>query len=97
MRRLIGRLSGDDEGEIDRILSRDDGILPSSGFAASVMDAVRREVAALPELWARRVRGVAEERDAVRVPARHGHVPVRRKGELREVVDLIEHALGYGR
>jgi hypothetical protein len=61
MRRLIGRLSGDDEGEIDRILSRDDGILPSSGFAASVMDAVRREVAALPPIafpWKRALPGI---------------------------------------
>src|SRR5450755_2342944 len=31
--------------EIDRILSREDEILPSSGFTVSVMDAVRREAA----------------------------------------------------
>jgi hypothetical protein len=36
--------------EIDRILSRDEEILPSSGFAASVMDAVRREAAVLPPI-----------------------------------------------
>ena len=48
MKRLNGRLSGDDAGEIDRILSREDEILPSSGFAVSVMDAVRREAAAPP-------------------------------------------------
>lgn len=35
-----------DEDEIDRILSREDEILPSSGFAVSVMEAVRREAAA---------------------------------------------------
>jgi hypothetical protein len=34
-----------DEGEINRILSREEEILPSSGFTASVMDAVRREAA----------------------------------------------------
>ena len=33
--------------EIDRILSQEEELLPSAGFTASVMDAVRRE-AALP-------------------------------------------------
>jgi hypothetical protein len=36
--------------ELDRILSREEEILPSSGFAASVMDAVRREAAAPPPI-----------------------------------------------
>lgn len=36
--------------EIDRILCRKDEILPSSGFAASVMEAVRREAAAPPPI-----------------------------------------------
>jgi len=36
--------------EIDRILSREDEILPSSGFAASVMEAVRREAAVPPPI-----------------------------------------------
>ncbi len=31
------------EDQIDRILSREEEILPSSGFTASVMEAVRRE------------------------------------------------------
>jgi hypothetical protein len=44
----LGRLPGD--SEIDRILSREEEILPSSGFAASVMDAVRREAAAPPPI-----------------------------------------------
>ncbi len=38
------------EDEIDRILSRDDEILTSSGFTASVMDAVRREATAPPPI-----------------------------------------------
>jgi len=57
MRRLIGH----DEGEIDRILSREDEILPSSGFAVSVMDAVRREAAAPPPIpfpWKRALPGL---------------------------------------
>jgi hypothetical protein len=36
--------------EIDRVLSFEDEILPSSGFAISVMDAVRREAAAPPPI-----------------------------------------------
>ena len=39
-----------DNGEIDRILSREDEILPSSGFVVSVMEAVRREAAAPPPI-----------------------------------------------
>ena len=38
------------DADIDRILSRKDDILPSSGFAASVMDAVRKEAAAPPPI-----------------------------------------------
>ena len=57
MRRLIRP----DEDEIDRILSREDEILPSSGFAVSVMDAVRREAAAPPPIpfpWKRALPGL---------------------------------------
>src|SRR6266436_4413622 len=59
MRRLIGRSIRDDE--IDQILSRGDEILPSSGFAVSVMDAVRREAAAPPPIpfpWKRALPGL---------------------------------------
>jgi len=48
--------------EIDRILSPEEEILPSSGFTASVMDAVRREAAApqpIPFPWKRASPGVA--------------------------------------
>ena len=38
------------DAEIDHTLSRRDEILPSSGFAASVMDAVRMEAAAPPPI-----------------------------------------------
>jgi hypothetical protein len=60
MRRLIGSLISKDE--IDRILSREDEILPSSGFGASVMDAVRCEAAAPPPIpfpWKRALPGLA--------------------------------------
>ncbi|MGC2247609.1 MAG: hypothetical protein WA609_13480 [Terriglobales bacterium] len=43
-------------GELDRILSKRDDIQPSSGFAASVMEAVREEAAApapIPFPWKR--------------------------------------------
>jgi len=36
--------------DLDRILSAEDRIVPSSGFAASVMDAVRREAATPPPI-----------------------------------------------
>jgi hypothetical protein len=48
MKTLGEGLMGEDE--IDRILSRDDEILASSGFTASVMDAVRREATAPPPI-----------------------------------------------
>ena len=57
MRRLIEH----DEDQINRILSREDEILPSSGFAVSVMDTVRREAAAPPPIpfpWKRAVPGL---------------------------------------
>jgi len=44
------------DDDIDRILSAQDEILPSSGFAASVMEAVRRDAATPPPIpfpWAR--------------------------------------------
>ena len=47
--------------EIDHILSSEDEILPSSGFAVSVMDAVRREAAAPPPIpfpWMRALPGL---------------------------------------
>jgi len=38
------------DDDIDRILFQQDEIVPSSGFAASVMDAVRREASAPPPI-----------------------------------------------
>jgi hypothetical protein len=38
------------DAEIDHTLSRQDEILPSSGFVTSVMDAVRREAVAPPPI-----------------------------------------------
>ena len=55
----VGRLVENEE--FDHILSREDEIFPSSGFAASVMDAVRREAAApkpIPFPWKRAVPGL---------------------------------------
>ena len=49
------------DSEIDRILSERDEIMPSSGFAASVMEAVRREASAPPPIpfpWLRALPGV---------------------------------------
>jgi hypothetical protein len=52
---------GNEEDGMNRILSREDEILPSSGFAASVMEAVRREAAAPPPIpfpWKRALPGL---------------------------------------
>ena len=46
--------------ELDRILSKADEIMPSSGFTANVMDAVQREFSAPPPIpfpWRRAVPG----------------------------------------
>lgn len=61
MRRSIGPLPGNDEAEINRILSREEAILPSSGFTVSVMDAVRRDAAVVPPIafpWKRALPGL---------------------------------------
>jgi hypothetical protein len=64
MKCLDGRLPtkrlAEDE-EVDHMLSREDEILPSSGFAVAVMDAVRREAAAPPPIpfpWKRALLGL---------------------------------------
>lgn len=47
--------------DFERILSEEEEILPSSGFAASVMEAVRREAAAPPPIpfpWKRALPGL---------------------------------------
>jgi hypothetical protein len=47
--------------EIDRLLSQDEGIEPSSGFVASVMDAVLRETKEPPPIpfpWGRALPGI---------------------------------------
>ena len=47
--------------DLDRILSKEQEIIPSSGFIGSVMDAVRREAAAPPPIpfpWKRAVPGL---------------------------------------
>jgi hypothetical protein len=59
MRRLIRQSVGNEK--LDRVLAREEEILPSSGFAVSVMDAVRREAAAPPPIpfpWKRALPGL---------------------------------------
>jgi len=58
-RLAIGRLAENEE--IDHMLSHEDEILPSSGFAVAVMDALRREAAAPPPIpfpWKRALPGL---------------------------------------
>lgn len=50
-----------EDSEIDRLLSRNDEILPSSGFTVSVMDAVRSDAVApspIPFPWKRALPGL---------------------------------------
>ena len=49
------------DDELDRILSAETGIVPSSGFTVRVMDAVRRQAAPppLPFPWKRALPGLA--------------------------------------
>ena len=50
------------DNEFDRILSQEEEILPSSGFTASVMEAVQREAVApqpIPFPWKRALPGLA--------------------------------------
>jgi hypothetical protein len=47
--------------ELDRILSKEEEVVPSSGFTASVMEAVRREASAPPAIpfpWLRALPGI---------------------------------------
>jgi hypothetical protein len=49
------------DDELDRILSKEEELLPSSGFVASVMDAVQREAVAPPPIpfpWKRALPGM---------------------------------------
>lgn len=49
------------DADLDRILSKEEEILPTSGFAASVMQAVQREAAAPPPIpfpWKRAIPGL---------------------------------------
>ncbi len=71
------RFNGNDE--LDRILSRDDRIRPSSGFAVSVMDAVRREAAAPPPIpfpWKRALPGLVVGASALALVLGEGVVAI---------------------
>src|SRR5258708_3042009 len=58
---MMRRLTEHDDAEINSILSREDEILPSSGFTVCVMDAVRCEAGAPPPIpfpWKRALPGL---------------------------------------
>ena len=64
MKRMIGGLATGrpaENEEIDHMLSSEDEILPSSGFAVAVMDAIQREAATPPPIpfpWKRALPGM---------------------------------------
>jgi hypothetical protein len=50
------------KGQLDRILAQEDALVPSSGFAASVMDAIQEQAAApapIPFPWKLALPGIA--------------------------------------
>jgi hypothetical protein len=50
------------KGQLDRILAHEDALVPSSGFAASVMDAIQEQAAAsapIPFPWKLALPGIA--------------------------------------
>lgn len=53
---------GQHEGQLDRILAHEDALVPSSGFAASVMDAIQVQATApapIPFPWKLALPGIA--------------------------------------
>jgi hypothetical protein len=89
MGRPMGRSTGNDE--IDRILSRKDEILPSSGFTVSVMDAVRREAAAPPPIpfpWKRALPGLVAGGFALALVLAAGVVTILRMGRASAAPQL---------
>ena len=97
------------DDDLDRIMARDDEIVPSSGFASSVMDAVRSEAAAPPAIpfpWKRALPGLLtlvvsiawSVWDAVRVPAQQSApaVPSNVTHWFDGVVPLFDRARMFG-
>ena len=98
--------------ELDRVLSREAEIIPSSGFARSVMAAVHREAAAPPPIpfpWKRALPGLLALAvaiawsvvDAVRYPAQPAApiisaVPSTITNWFDGVAPLVDHARMFG-
>lgn len=82
---MRGSAPHDEEDEMNRILSGADEILPSSGFAVSVMEAVRREAAAPPPIpfpWMRALPGLVVGGLALMLVLVAGVVAIARLGRV---------------
>jgi hypothetical protein len=84
--------------DLDRILSEEIGIAPSTGFVSGVMDAVRREASAPPPIpfpWLRALPGLASGAlgfvAMLSVPVKNASRPV--SGEPMRVLPVLAHAL----
>lgn len=95
------------DDDLDRILSEDEEILPSSAFAASVMQAVRREASTPPPIpfpWKHALPGIAAAAVAlvlvllaVSEPAsREATTPAHLVVSLSVFVSIVEAALAAG-
>ncbi len=74
-----------DDDEIDRILSPADEILPSSGFAVSVMEALRHEAAVPPPIpfpWKRALPGLVAAALALTLVLVVGVVTIAQSGRV---------------
>jgi hypothetical protein len=91
MERLVRRSVSKEEDEMHRILSHEDEILPSSGFAVSVMEAVRREAAAPPPIpfpWKRALPGLVAGGLAVALALAAGVVAIAQLGRASTAPQL---------
>jgi hypothetical protein len=85
--------------DLDRILAGEEDIVPSSGFAATVMDTVRREAAAPPPIpfpWKRALPGLAACVLALALLTgaafTHGRGPAPSSGPLVTILEAAKNA-----
>jgi hypothetical protein len=95
------------DDELDRILSEDEEVLPSAGFAVSVMQAVRLEASTPPPLafpWKRALPGLAAAAVALGLGLVQAHAaagpgaagPARLVRWLSTLVPVLEAAVAGG-
>ncbi|SPF35072.1 hypothetical protein SBA4_1610015 [Candidatus Sulfopaludibacter sp. SbA4] len=88
------------DDDLDRVLSREEDIVPSSGFAGNVMDAVRSQASAPPPIpfpWGRAIPGLAAALGLLLVVAvRFGSGSEAPAGNAALLVKALEAATTFG-